>query len=97
MKYSTLWNEIRVPAPHPERRSYHSAVHSFGKIYVFGGQDLREGVFGDLWELSIDKNDSRNDYWEKKEGDENAPGDLCRHSAVVHENRMYIFGGTNNF
>jgi N-acetylneuraminic acid mutarotase len=96
VKYTTLWNEIRVPGTHPERRSYHTAVAWNGNIYVYGGQDLREGVFSGLWVLHIDYEDSRNDYWEKLEGDANAPGELCRHSAVVYGDSMWLFGGTDN-
>jgi N-acetylneuraminic acid mutarotase len=67
-----------------------------GNIYVYGGQDLREGVFSGLWVLHVDVADSRNDYWEKIEATEDGPGEICRHTAVVHANRMYIFGGTDN-
>jgi hypothetical protein len=42
--------------------------------------------------------DEANDYWEKVEtaGEENAPQELCRHSAVVYEGKMLVFGGTND-
>jgi hypothetical protein len=64
LKYVTLWDEVRIPGVHPDRRSYHSAVEWNGNIFMYGGQDLREGVFAGLWVLHIDIKDSRNDYWE---------------------------------
>lgn len=98
-KYEQFWEEMRVSGDKPDRRSYHTAVEWSNDLYVFGGQDLREGAFCDLWVLRLDRDNhgSSHDTWEKLGIDEYAPKELCRHSAVVNSNRMYIFGGTNNF
>lgn len=96
-EYDSLWEELRVGGEVPDRRSYHSACDWQGKLFIYGGQDLREGVFKDMWVLTMDPGYGDEDSWEKIPGDDMAPNMLCRHSAVVYQNRMYIFGGTDNF
>lgn len=98
-KYTQQWEEMRVLDDKPTRRSYHSAVEWSNDLYVFGGQDLSEGAFSDLWVLRMDRSThgTKADTWELAERGEHAPRELCRHTAVVHSNQMYIFGGTNNF
>jgi hypothetical protein len=66
-QYMHYWHEVRLQENRPERRSYHSAVAHNGSVYVYGGQDLREGVFSGLWILHIDPHDDSHDYWEKLE------------------------------
>ena len=46
---------MRVSGDKPDRRSYHTAVEWSNDLYVFGGQDLREGAFSDLWVLRLDR------------------------------------------
>jgi hypothetical protein len=96
--HMNFWHEVRLQDNRPERRSYHSAITYNGDVYVYGGKDLREGVFTGLWILHIDPYDDANDYWEKVEtaGVPNAPHELSRHTAVVHADQMHIFGGTDN-
>ena len=49
------WNELKVSGKLPERRSYHvGAVHG-GFMYVFGGQDLKEGSVNTTWKINIDR------------------------------------------
>ena len=47
------WNEIKVPGKLPERRSYHTCCTNEGFLYVFGGQDLKEGSLNTVWKLDI--------------------------------------------
>jgi hypothetical protein len=48
------WNELKVSGKLPERRSYHvGAVHD-GYMYVFGGQDLKEGSVNTTWKINIE-------------------------------------------
>lgn len=96
LRTSILWEEIRVDSLRPDRRSHHSAAEYKGKVYIFGGQDLREGVFSDFFALTISTGISWDDKWEVMPVDENAPGEVARHTAVVSGDRMYVFGGTDN-
>ena len=34
--------------------SKHIIYPIFNRFYVYGGQDLKEGSFGDMWKLSVD-------------------------------------------
>ena len=90
--YSTLWSQIRVASTQPVRRSHHSACTWKDRIFVFGGQDLNEGVYNDFWALQTNKMNKEDELWEQiiTEG---GPPKLCRHTALVHQNKMYIFGG----
>lgn len=85
------WEELRTAGKHPSRRSCHSAVEWDKNMLIYGGQDLREGVIGELWMLNLSQ---ENEQWEEIKC-ENDPGPLCRHSALVHEDKMYVVGGTN--
>ena len=85
-----IWEEVRTANNHPSRRSYHSAVMWKEKMIVYGGQDLREGPQNGLWTIEISQ-------FDQGEWDE-APiitEPLCRHTAVVKGDLMYVFGGTD--
>lgn len=49
------WYELRPRGKLPEKRSYHSSVIHAGYLYVYGGEDSREGKFGNLWRLNLDE------------------------------------------
>ena len=86
-----LWEEVRTANQHPSRRSYHSAVMWNEKMVIYGGQDLREGPQSGLWRIEIGQFD-QGDWEELKISD---PSPLCRHSAIVKNDIMYVFGGSN--
>ncbi|CAG9331517.1 unnamed protein product [Blepharisma stoltei] len=87
------WEEIRFLGRHPSRRSYHSAASWNEKILIYGGQDLREGPQSGLWSLNLREAYFDAEPWEEIE----IPGlgPLCRHSAIVKDDKMYVFGGSN--
>jgi N-acetylneuraminic acid mutarotase len=85
-----IWEEVRTANNHPSRRSYHSAVMWKEKMVIFGGQDLREGPQAGLWTLEISQFDQGE--WEES-GIVTEP--LCRHSAVIKNDLMYVFAGTD--
>lgn len=93
--YQGLWQELRAPAPLPPRRCHHSAVIVQNKLVVYGGQDITIGVFNDLWVLNIDSCNPQCERWYNINAIGNFPGPLCRHSAVVYNEEVYIYGGTN--
>lgn len=48
------WYELRPHGKLPEKRSHHSSVIYNGSIYVYGGEDSREGKYDSLWKLDLD-------------------------------------------
>lgn len=86
-----MWEEVRTANQHPSRRSYHSAVMWNEKMIIYGGQDLREGPQSGMWSIEIAQFDQGD--WEEVKSLESIP--LCRHSAIVKNDQMYIFGGTD--
>lgn len=53
-KCSSGWFELKAKGKLPDKRSFHSAVIYDGKLYVFGGEDIKEGRVDDLWCLDLD-------------------------------------------
>ena len=49
VRATNLWEEIRIQGDRPARRSHHTACAFREKVYIYGGQDLREGVFRDFY------------------------------------------------
>ncbi|OMJ69664.1 hypothetical protein SteCoe_32538 [Stentor coeruleus] len=86
-----LWEEVRTANQHPSRRSYHSAVMWNEKMIIYGGQDLREGPQSGMWRIEIGQFDQGE--WEELKIQDFGP--LCRHSAIVKNDLMYVFGGTD--
>lgn len=80
-------------SPH---RSYHTANYDETNqlIYVYGGTDLninnaKNKDFQCLWEYNLE-----NKYWNKRElKNSNSNGSPRGHSSILHNNKLYIFGG----
>lgn len=49
------WFELRAKGKLPEKRSHHSSVVYNGGLYIFGGEDSREGKYDSLWRLNLDE------------------------------------------
>ena len=47
------WFEIKMTGKLPERRSYLACGVYNDFLYVFGGQDLKEGSYNTLWKLNL--------------------------------------------
>lgn len=86
-----LWEEVRTLGHHPSRRSYHTAVMWNDKMVVYGGQDLKEGPQSGMWMIEITQFDQGD--WE--EVPVPGQGPLCRHTAIIKNDSMYLFGGSN--
>ena len=80
----------------PIHRSYHTANYDEENqlIYIYGGTDLnisnsKTDDFQCLWEYNLESK-----YWNKRElkncDDRGSPRG---HSAILHDNKLYIFGG----
>ena len=93
--YRGVWEELRIKASLPPRRCNHSASIVKNKLIVYGGQDMSIGVFSDTWILNIDLNNFANVTWSEVIGLDDAPPPLCRHSSLVYNDLIFIFGGTD--
>ncbi|OMJ66727.1 hypothetical protein SteCoe_36331 [Stentor coeruleus] len=89
-----VWKEITTQGSLPRRRSYHTAVSWRSTLFILGGQDLREGALEGLWMLRIDSVNPDAERWVKLKI-QGGPGAISRHTAVVFQNLMYVYGGTN--
>ena len=95
------WNELKVSGKLPERRSYHvGAVHD-GYMFVFGGQDLKEGSVNTTWKINIQsivRQSSNGEAnvsaeWEQLNVKGQVPAPMSHHSSFVFENKLYCYGG----
>ena len=80
----------------PSPRSYHTANYNpeNQRIYIYGGTDLdishsKKSDFQSLWEYNLEGK-----YWNKHElKNLNQSGAPRGHTSILHNNRLYIFGG----
>ena len=93
--YKGVWEEMRMAPPLPPRRYFHSACISDFNLLIYGGQDISEGAFSDLWILHLSPSDPSQERWECVIASGESPGTLCRHSALVYQRNMFIFGGND--
>jgi hypothetical protein len=47
------WFEFRPYGMVPGRRAYHSTCIIGNKMYIYGGEDLREKIFSNMWVLDL--------------------------------------------
>eukprot|EP00347_Sterkiella_histriomuscorum_P002778 403366836 len=89
------WYEVKMTGKLPERRSYQISDVYNDHLYIFGGQDLKEGAYNSLWRLPLQHiMDGGTTSWElvtnctgKK------PKPISHHSGFVHQDTLYIYGG----
>ncbi len=48
------WFELKVKGKLPDKRSYHSAVVYDGRMFIYGGEDIKEGKYNDLQMLNLE-------------------------------------------
>ncbi|CAD8145751.1 unnamed protein product [Paramecium octaurelia] len=96
------WQELKPLGKNIHRRSYHSCVAHENYLYVYGGYETNEGILSDFCRIPSPVS-PKSFCWTilmKKAAGDNAqdqvPGPLRNHTAVVHQNKMYIFGGKEN-
>ncbi|CAG9311833.1 unnamed protein product [Blepharisma stoltei] len=90
-----LWEEISTLGPIPTRRSNHTAICWRDSLLIFGGKNLSDGQFNDLWLFRIKPHSPDEERWIKL-GIVNGPPPICRHSVVLYNQCMYTFGGIIN-
>ncbi|CAK77324.1 unnamed protein product (macronuclear) [Paramecium tetraurelia] len=96
------WQELKPLGKNIHRRSYHSCVAHENYLYVYGGYETNEGILSDFCRIPSPVS-PKPFCWTnlmKKAPEDNAqdqvPGPLRNHTAVVHQNKMYMFGGKEN-
>lgn len=47
------WLEVRIIGKQPERRAYHSSFVYEQNMYVFGGNDIGQGLVNSLWSINL--------------------------------------------
>ncbi|KAF8489448.1 hypothetical protein F5888DRAFT_1929890 [Russula emetica] len=92
---SREWTRVVVNGPGPNGRPYHTTTVVGSKLFVFGGRTY-ESVFNDMW--ALDLNCQSQPVWESYEpapwNEEPLP--RSGHVSVTTENRIIIFGGTDD-
>ncbi|CAF0822358.1 unnamed protein product [Brachionus calyciflorus] len=91
-----LWYSISALGDSPLMRVGHTIVHkkfnsdSKGKFYIVGGANPSNS-FNDVYTLDMDTLS-----WDKYDEDlENFPKGRYEHSCMLHDDSIYIFGGSN--
>ena len=106
-KCQSGWFELKAKGKLPKKRSYQSSVIFDGKLYIYGGEDIKEGKFEDLQYLDLDEffDHEEKDLEDKEVDDEehyrwktvtttgDKPGPLAHHKACIHNQCMYLIGG----
>ena len=87
----TKWELLHAKGSVPSRRFGHSgAVHEGSKqLIVFGGWDGKD-TLNDLYSYSLHDKE-----WKRSETTGTPPPHRYRHTAVVFENSMFVFGGVD--
>jgi hypothetical protein len=84
----------------PERRSNMAGcVADDGYLYIYGGQDLREGVLSSLWRIQLSEALKGDVTWENITATTtNAPSyAFSHHCGVCYQNKLYFFGGYRQY
>jgi hypothetical protein len=74
----------------PQPRCQHSLTAFRGKLWLFGGRDIHNRAFCDLWSLGFARPPFREDWTLVSEA---GPGLRYRHQAFVRDDHLFIAGG----
>jgi N-acetylneuraminic acid mutarotase len=86
---SQAWSVVVQQGDIPPPRSAHSAVVCGRKMFVVGGRQIERGCCADIYEYSFDTH-----TW-RRLPDAHAGLERARHSAVLHNGVIAVFGGWN--
>eukprot|EP00347_Sterkiella_histriomuscorum_P022173 403331423 len=99
------WYELFMSGKLPHRRAYHVSFYWNDHFYVHGGQDLKEGAYGDLWRVDyqfifnetqlINDNQIQNIEWEEIQLSGVYPKKLSHHAGILQPalQSYIIYGG----
>lgn len=86
---TNIWYELRrTLGIKPSPRYRHSCVVFNGSLFIFGGVDKSQKRFNDLHEFNIQHKE-----WSFKNTGGEIPSQRTFHTALAHENCMFILGG----
>lgn len=92
--FSKGWFEVKMTGKLPERRSYQISEIYDEHLYIFGGQDLKEGAYNSLWRLPLQHIlDGGSTNWEHVEQRGKVPKPISHHCGFVHGDSLYVYGG----
>ena len=100
------WYELRLKPNYtdklPNRRGHHSSFVHDGRLFIFGGNDIKEGTMDCLWMLNLnnisemEKADKmKSCKWTQIFPTGSGPGKLAYHSSIIVEDTMYLYGGSS--
>ena len=86
------WNKIELFIKEilPENRKFHSLIEYNGYLILFGGINDSKILFNDIYLFIIKSN-----IWIKPKIIGNSPNPRYKHSSILYNNKMIIFGGRN--
>ena len=87
--------EYRLPGRLPNKRSYHASCVVGSHLLLYGGEDIKEGSYADMWSLNLSEClfEGCEPRWELRETSGASPGPLSHHKMVEHDGKAYVFGG----
>lgn len=78
----------------PERRSYQVSFIYQDALYIFGGQDLKEGSYNTMWKLPLKViMEGGTARWEQILTSGTVPPPISHHSGTLYKETFYVFGG----
>jgi len=63
---------------------------SLNRIYIFGGNDIKEGAIGNMYSIDPESSDI---HWRKLDLKGELPNKIWSHTANIFNNLIYIIGG----
>jgi Kelch motif len=81
--------------------------HNMCRYYIYGGRDLSNGALSSIWCADISsiskiqsgqlQTDSNGWLWQEVQtSGPKTPGKISNHTSVVHNDKMYVYGGCKN-
>ena len=102
------WYELRLkPNPTdklPNRWGHHASFIHEGRLYIFGGNDIKEGTMDSMWMINLahfadlekpDHMQNKICKWSEWETSGKHPGKVAYHTINVIGDTAYLIGGSN--
>mmetsp|Transcript_5014 Transcript_5014/g.18818 ORF Transcript_5014/g.18818 Transcript_5014/m.18818 type:complete len:383 (-) Transcript_5014:139-1287(-) len=84
-----VWAPVQTKGDRPPGRISHTSVlWKNNYVILFGGEDGDDTFFDDTWLFNI-----ASEEWTNLTTTGDKPSKRCYHAAVIHQDKMYIYGG----
>lgn len=91
-----IWTYVKTTGSKPCVRDFHSASVIDGSMYIFGGRsDTFQHNRVEVYDNGINYIDFQSKTWHKIDSIGTVPDGRRSHSAIVYQNKIFIFGGYN--